>query len=193
MTERFDQHRFEELILFVVRRCEGDSTFGATKLNKLLFFIDFTAYRKFGYSVTGAEYQKLERGPAPKQLSPTPTLLREPGDLLTITRDYFGKERQRLIASREADLSGFSGQQIALVDEIIERLRDRNASSLSRLSHDFIGWRAAQYGDHIPYETALVQTESLSEADRAAASNLKTLNWNDSNSCPQVPISAPLQ
>jgi hypothetical protein len=37
MAERFDQRRFEELILFVARRCEGDSTFGATKLNKLLF------------------------------------------------------------------------------------------------------------------------------------------------------------
>jgi hypothetical protein len=31
------------------------------KLNKLLFFSDFTAYLLFGESITGQEYQKLDQ------------------------------------------------------------------------------------------------------------------------------------
>lgn len=142
MSERFDARRFEELILLVARRCERDSTFGATKLNKLLFFADFAAYRKLGRSLTGADYQKLEHGPAPKQLLPTREALLERGDLFPITRDYFGKEQKRLIAGREPDVSGFSGEEIALVGEIIDSLRDLDAAAVTQLSHAFIRWRA---------------------------------------------------
>lgn len=193
MSERFDARRFEELILLVARRCERDSTFGATKLNKLLFFADFAAYRKLGRSLTGADYQKLEHGPAPKQLLPTREALLERGELFPITRDYFGKEQKRLIAGREPDVSGFSGEEIALVDEIIDRLRDLDAAAVTQLSHAFIGWRAVEYGDVIPYETAKVQPELLTEDDRNATRTLKVLNWNKTAGWPRIPMNAPLQ
>lgn len=193
MSERFDARRFEELILLVARRCERDSTFGATKLNKLLFFADFAAYRKLGRSLTGADYQKLEHGPAPKQLLPTREALLERGELFPITRDYFGKEQKRLIAGREPDVSGFSGEEIALVDEIIDSLRDLDAAAVTQLSHTFIGWRAVEYGDVIPYETAKVQPELLTEDDRNATRTLKVLNWNKTAGWPRIPMNAPLQ
>ncbi len=193
MSERFDARRFEELILLVARRCERDSTFGATKLNKLLFFADFAAYRKLGRSLTGADYQKLEHGPAPKQLLPTREALLERGDLFPITRDYFGKEQKRLIAGREPDVSGFSGEEIALVDEIIDSLRDLDAAAVTQLSHTFIGWRAVEYGDVIPYETAKVQPELLTEDDRNATRTLKVLDWNKTAGWPRIPMNASLQ
>jgi hypothetical protein len=59
-----DREKLRELILHVARRSEGDIAFGVTKLNKLLFFIDFLACLRFGKPITGEEYQKLDNGPA---------------------------------------------------------------------------------------------------------------------------------
>ena len=33
--------KFRELILYIAQESEGDPNFGATKLNKILFFCDF--------------------------------------------------------------------------------------------------------------------------------------------------------
>lgn len=36
--------RLAELILYIAEKCERDPNFGATKLNKILTFADFSAY-----------------------------------------------------------------------------------------------------------------------------------------------------
>ena len=53
------QAKFRELILWLCAVSETDPTFGATKLNKLLFFIDLESLRQFGQTITDQEYQKL--------------------------------------------------------------------------------------------------------------------------------------
>ena len=67
-TRQFSRTRFRELILYCALKSETHRFFGATKLNKCLFYADFLAYRALGSSITGAEYLALEHGPAPRQL-----------------------------------------------------------------------------------------------------------------------------
>ena len=62
--------RLRELILLICKGSEGDPRFGAVKLNKLLFYCDFSAYAKLGKSITGQEYLALPEGPALKKLKP---------------------------------------------------------------------------------------------------------------------------
>src|SRR6266852_5368152 len=57
-----------ELMLYVAAKCEGLRSFGAVKLNKILFYADFLAYDRLGRSITGAVYQKLRYGTAVKRL-----------------------------------------------------------------------------------------------------------------------------
>ena len=57
-TQKFNEGKFKELVLYIASRCERDPTFGAVKLNKELFFSDFWAYAEFGEPITGAEYIK---------------------------------------------------------------------------------------------------------------------------------------
>lgn len=62
--------KLRQLILLISRASEGDSPFGSVKLNKILFFSDLTAYRRWGRTISGEEYQKLEHGPSPKRMKP---------------------------------------------------------------------------------------------------------------------------
>lgn len=159
-----DDEKFRELILYLARSSEADASFGSTKLNKLLFFCDFLAYRSLGRSITGQEYQKLPYGPAPRALKPVCRDLTENGDCVEREEDHYGYRQQRLIAMREADLSRFSAAEIDLVRNVLDELRSSSATEVSELSHQLVGWQAASEGETIPYETALLsQPLPLSE------------------------------
>lgn len=50
----------------------------------------------------------------------------------------------------------FGADELALVDEVIEMLRDMSAAQVSDLSHGDAGWQLVSEGDTIPYELAFV-------------------------------------
>jgi len=68
VTRQFDRSRFKEVLLYIAQSSENDPRFGATKLNKILYFSDFKAFATLGDFITGATYQRLDRGPAPHEL-----------------------------------------------------------------------------------------------------------------------------
>lgn len=160
-----DDDKFKELILFVCRRSEGDGPFGAIKLNKLLFFSDFMAYRKFGQPITGHRYQKLKKGPAPRALLPIQGQLIASHAAALAQRDYHGHVQKRLLALRDADLSKFTSDEVALVTELIEEFWGKSATQMSELSHEFRGWQLAEENEDIPYEVSLVDFERESPND----------------------------
>jgi hypothetical protein len=69
-------------------------------------------------------------------------------------------------------LSLFTPEQIALVDAIIEALRDATAEEVSELSHRMVGWKIVDQNETIPYETIFVSDEPLTEADIERAREL---------------------
>jgi len=167
-----NDERIQELILYVARKCECDSKCGATKLNKILFYSDFLAYRQFGRSITGHAYRRLSQGPVPHLMPRFQNALIDNDDAAIQERDYFGRRQKRLIALREPDLDGISGDEIAIVDEVIGMLKDMSAKEVSDLSHEFLGWQAASDGEQIPYATAFVFRPEVSEDIEAHAAAL---------------------
>lgn len=148
--------KFRELLLYVARLAESDPRCGATKLNKILFYTDFTAYRSFGRSISGQSYRKLDHGPAPKGILPAVDALAASGSCAWAERSYFGFPLRRLVALREPDLSQFSPQEIDLVNRVIRDLWDLNATEVSDLSHRFVGWQVAELGEEISYDSVFV-------------------------------------
>lgn len=145
--------KLQELILYVARETEGDPKCGKTKLYKILFYSDFWAHQRLGASISGQEYHKLDFGPAPKRVLPVIEAMINAAAAIWAVRDYFGRDLQKLLALREPDLSGFSGEEIAIVQEVIRILQPYDATEVSELSHRFIGWQLAREGELIPYST----------------------------------------
>lgn len=157
--------KFRELIIHIASKCESDRPFGATKLNKLLFFVDFFSYLKTGSSITGEEYQKLDHGPCPRRLVPVMNELVAEGSVVVKVAEYFGREQKRIVARRQADLSLFTAEEIAFVDGLIEDSMGRTATELSEFSHEFLGWRLARIGETIPYAVSLIGTSTPTEQE----------------------------
>jgi hypothetical protein len=171
--QRPDDDKLRELILYLSYLSEQDRHFGAVKLNKLLFYADFMAYLRFGRSITGQEYQRLEHGPAPRRLKPLIERMRKTGDIV-VREDNIGGFRQiRTLAKREPKLAVFSGPEVALIDETIHRFRSISATEISEKSHDFLGWKLAELNETIPYSVALIGARHPTERERAHGRHLR--------------------
>ncbi len=167
--------KFKQLILYIAQESEFDPNFGATKLNKILFFCDFLAYRASGRSISEQRYFKLPFGPAPRALKPALTELVAEEACIEIERDHFGRPQKRVVVRREAKVEVFTSQEVALVGRVIRALWDNSAQEVSELSHLFIGWQLAADQEDIPYETIFLgdpQRFALTEAELSHGQHL---------------------
>ena len=178
MTEQENgDDKLRELVLYISSQSAEDSKFGVTKLSKALFFSDFTAYDQLGESITGEHYMRLEYGPVPERLSIAQEMIQN-GDLESEEIEYYGFRQRRLIPLREADLSSFSEDELRIVDEVLASLDNLNASDLTNLTHDFIGWQLADSGERIPYPTVFLSHQPVTRGDRRRARELvKEYGW----------------
>ena len=162
----YSEKKFGQLLLYVAGKMEGDSTFGATKLNKVLFFSDFLFFGTHGVPITGATYQRLPHGPAPRELLPVRDALEGAGDAVVRTVTYLGRPQKRLLPLRSANVNVFNPEELELVDEVIEALWEKTATQVSTTSHILsVGWRVAHEMEVIPYETIFLSQEPISEAE----------------------------
>ena len=153
-AQEFDPRKFTELVLYIAHNSEKDPYFGAVKLNKILYYADFNAYRRLGHSITGAEYRKLNEGPAPREMLSMRKIMLESQAIIIESRQFFNNVERRIVANREADVSVFSTEETEIVDETIYALWNMSARQVSDLSHTEIGWKVVQPGEAIPYHTA---------------------------------------
>ncbi len=153
-----DHSKLKELILYISEQCQYRLNYGATMLNKILFYSDFTAYAKYKEAITGEEYFKLRWGPAPKYLLEARDELEKEKAIVVRKRATMRGEQERIVPiGREANLSVFSPDQIAIVDAMIEALKDEDAKSVSGLSHQFYGWQIAKDREVIPYASVFLK------------------------------------
>lgn len=167
----FNRQKFKELILYLADKSGDDEGFGMTKLNKLLYFCDFEAYRRLGRSITGAEYQKLRWGPAATDFLPShEELLRD--QWARIERRPRGDYEQRVTVSTGADITLFSEEELRVIEDVIAKLRPFDASGSSEYSHEqSAGWNLVDERETIPYRTVFISTEPIPDEDVERARN----------------------
>ncbi|MPZ14411.1 MAG: DUF4065 domain-containing protein [Chloroflexi bacterium] len=157
-TFDFEPEKLQELVVYIAEQSQVDPGFGAVKLNKILNFADFYAYRKLGAPITGADYQKLPDGPAPRQLLSARARLLQDGSVMLENRPAFNHVQQRVVPKRSAK-PVLSSEQLQVVDEVIKALWGKTAREVSDLSHEEPGWLLAQDYETIPYRTAWLSAE----------------------------------
>jgi hypothetical protein len=159
--EHADEDKLAELLLYVAVALGDDPTAGTTKLNKVLYFAEFSHIRSHGAPITGAAYQKLPQGPAPRRLLPVRSGLIEAGAARLKKTDYLGYTQHRLVPLRSPDMSAFSDSELRAVGQAIDALRGKSAAAVSELSHRDMAWRMVEEGEDIPFSSAFVAPKSF--------------------------------
>jgi len=159
------QERTRELILYLAERSENDPRFGRVKLAKLLFFCDFGAYAELGEPITGACYRKKAHGPLADEQLLAERDLQDSGaiEIQEVGRHVY--TQKRIVPKRKPNLSWLSAEQRALVDEVVQRHWDDDATEIRSLSHTFPGYEVAFDGERIPYHAVFISREGPTQAD----------------------------
>lgn len=163
MPREYDKERMERLALYIASRSSNDPKFGKTKLAKILFYSDFAAYRETGEPITGASYSKLPNGPVPLAMYSAIKRVVKCGKGVISEDNYYGKAQMRLVATEPVGISIFTSEEISLVEQAIEALRDEDASGVSALSHTEPAWQYVGDMEPIPYELAWVSASPPSD------------------------------
>lgn len=154
----FDRRKYKDLVLYAAHMSHErrDKYFGAVKLNKILFFSDFIAYRRLGRPITGANYMKLSEGPAPREMLRVRAEMEAEGEIRLEPRQVFNYLQVTVVPQVPVirEHLSLSEEELAIVDEVLDQLAPLSAAGVSELSHREIGWKAARSKEIIPYETA---------------------------------------
>lgn len=156
-----------ELIIHIAKQCQAHVSFGAVKLNKILFFADRLSYLRRGHTISGADYMREKFGPVPRRMLPVrERLVHEKA--ISIENSQAGSHKEkRTVPLRAPVLDGlFSAEDIQIVDEVIKKLRHLDARTLSDLSHGN-AWSCYTNGETIPFSAYIVSDRKPSAKDLA--------------------------
>ena len=156
MKVAYDARKFAEMLLHVAARLQDDRAGGATKLNKVLFFAEFTHLRRHERVISGCEFQKLPHGPAPRQLLPVRRRLIESGAAELVEEDFLGRPQHRLVPARAANIAVFTDEEMQTIEDVLTQLTGMTGAQVSELSHQEPGWRLTEVGETIPFSTAFL-------------------------------------
>jgi len=156
--------KFKEVLLYILNKIGSKSNIGETVLYKILYFIDFDYYEKYEEQLVGATYQKNHYGPTPKEFIKIVAQM-EGKDLRKLKDEYFKYPRTKYLPLREPDLSILNANEIQLIDNVLNKLSDMNASQISEYSHNDIPWLTTEDGKIIEYESVFYRTTPYSVRD----------------------------
>lgn len=114
---KLNKEKYENAVLYFLKYC-NNQYLGATKLNKLLYYLDFVSYRDRQQSITGDVYVHKQYGPVPSQIDGVLTELKE-GKLIDVERiPYKGGETFNYEAFADPDLSKFDEYEKNLLEKV---------------------------------------------------------------------------
>lgn len=158
--ERVD--KFKHVLLYVLNKVGSKPNIGETVIYKLLYFTDFDYYEKYEKQLIGAAYQKNNYGPTPLGFDKIVVSMIEEGLVTKMRSKYFQFPQTKYIPLVKPDLSLLSAEELELIDDVLKRLSDMNATAISRYSHNDVPWLAAEEGDLIEYESVFYRTAPYS-------------------------------
>ncbi len=149
--KRFELEKFFEAIKFF---CFQDRVF-KTKLMKLLFYADFSHFKKYSVSITGARYARLPYGPVPDQfekwlafLTLDDTSVRNEEEW---TNDCPGEV---YVCDISPTLAIFSPSELRILAAVKENFQRYTAKRISEISHNESGYQQTENARLIPYSYA---------------------------------------
>ncbi len=159
------KEKYQNTILYLCQKLGGEIR-GKKKLVKLLYFVDFDFYEKFGRPITGATYRALPMGPFPSDFEGMMSDLSQKGLLIVERVDerpgYNPTEVYRATAA--PDESALSQEEREILDRVVLTYGHLNGKQLEELSHAEAPYIGTVLHDEIPYELAYYRGTDFEEA-----------------------------
>lgn len=149
--------KFKEVLIYILEQVGSKPNVGETVLYKLLYFIDFNFYEKYEEQLIGATYIKNTYGPTPKEFIKVVEEM-EGKELVKIKETYFQYPQTKYLPLRTSDLTLLKAHEKEIIDDVLNKLSNMNASDISEYSHNDVPWQTTEDGEIIDYESVFYRT-----------------------------------
>ncbi len=109
--------KYVNAVLYFTRYC-NNQYLGATKLNKLLYYLDFISYRDRTRSVTNDTYVSKQYGPVPRCIDDVLTTLAQEGKVSIEIQPFKDGETVKYTPKTDSEVSIFDDYERTLLKEI---------------------------------------------------------------------------
>jgi len=148
---KVNEKKYKNAILFFAKKIQN-GTLGKLKLMKLLYFLDFDFFEKYGRSVTGDEYLRFEYGPVPRMGEKM--LKKMSGNEIRITNRKMPKgynDQQHIEPLAEFNPKVFTKEEILMLEEVADKWEKFTGAEMKSASHGEAPWIATKQDDVIDY------------------------------------------
>lgn len=154
MTARINEKKYKNAILFFAGKIKN-GTLGKLKMMKLLYFLDFDFFERYGRSITGDSYLRFENGPVPRMGE---KILKEMnGREIKITNRKVKegyRDQQHIEALKEFDLKAFDKEELLMLEDLAAKWEKFTGAEMKNASHGEAPWIATKPNEVIDYNLA---------------------------------------
>jgi Protein of unknown function (DUF4065) len=154
--------RLAALTHYVIARTPADQL-GATKLNKVLWWVDCAAFRRWGQSMSGlGSYRRLQNGPVPE--GSAVDQLKRDGAIVERGRQTYAGVRREFISILEPPVHLFTAEEIDVINQVIVSVCRMTASEASEASHDAL-WEETPHLGAMPVAAGAISVREVASDD----------------------------
>jgi uncharacterized phage-associated protein len=128
--------KLKNILLYYIEK--GDGVF-FTKMNKLLFYTDFLAYRLTGKGMTGLCYKAITHGPVPLHWDRVYSFYNEINQEIVQYSD--GRAGTKLVSNLPPDMTCFSDDEKDMLEYVCQRFKKESPTQISETSHHEDAWK----------------------------------------------------
>jgi len=151
--------KYKNAVIFFAKKIRN-GTLGKLKLMKLLYYLDFDFFEKYGRSITGDEYLRFENGPVPRTGE---KILKEmSGKEIKISKRKVAQgynDQQHIEALIDFDVNVFEKEELIMLEEIASKWEKFTGAEMKNASHGEAPWIATKPNGVIDYNLALYRNK----------------------------------
>lgn len=165
----FDREKFRRLVHYVIHMAGNRPGFGATKINKVLWFVEARGAMLRKKPVTGARFIRRQYGPVPAAIMPVREELERAGVIRTSKDWHYNRQITVFKSLKQPEISDFDAAELQDIKYWIDHIaNEHTAESISDATHNY-GWLIAGIGEELPYFVVL--------SERARDPDVAQMEW----------------
>lgn len=150
----YNKKKYDNAVLYFINHC-NNKYLGDTKLNKLLYYLDFVHFRDGGKSVMGDRYFHFDFGPVPYSVREVVSSLVAGGK---ITKEEVlleeGGHKVTYEAQKKPTMSVFSKAEKELLENICKEFKRWPTKKMVAQTHLEAPWFYSSHGEKVSYAYA---------------------------------------
>lgn len=148
-----NKEKYENAILYFLETV-NNAHLGKVKLMKLLYYLDFDHFEKYGTSVTGDTYYHKAAGPVPSQADAILQEMKERGLIEIQVERIVDFLKYKFVPRVSYNSEIFTPSEREMFQEVAEKWQHHSRAEIEGASHGEAPWVATRADEPIPYALA---------------------------------------